>query len=89
VFRTAAAQPAPGQVVELMVPLSESGARLVQTIDGGSPAQTSLAALPLPSAWGTPTLTIGGGGQFDLLDLLILRGAGWTMDQVRAYLPEW
>lgn len=89
--------PSIGQTVELLGTLySDGSVQLEQSIDGGSVTATARsAASALSSAWSAAMLTIGsapGGGsagQTDLLDLLILRGAGWTIDQVRAYLPGW
>src|SRR5690606_4369159 len=83
VTRSLSVAPGRADIVEFLIPIDEAGAYLAQSINGSDPTQTTLAGLPIPTAWEPPTLTIGGGGQFDLLDLVVLRGAGWTMDQIR------
>lgn len=80
---TLSVAPVRDDIVEFLIPIDEAGAYLAQSINGSDPTQTTLASLPIPTAWEPPTLTIGGGGQFDLLDFFVLRGASWTMDQIR------
>lgn len=41
------------------------------------------AARLIPEAVVTSAVAGANHGQFDLLDLIVLRGAGWTMDAVR------
>lgn len=81
-----------GQLVELMpqIEVSSQGvrARLIQAVDGGDPVTSSWTGY-VQADWVPTTLrlvsrAIGSNqGQLDLLDLVVLRGAGWTMDAVR------
>src|SRR5690606_38639309 len=81
-----------GQLVELMpqVEVSSQGvrARLIQAVDGGVPVASSWTSY-VQADW-VPTAVrlasrAGGSnqGQLDLRDLIVLHGAGWTIDQIR------
>jgi len=89
------APPTIGQPIEHLLVLQPTGAfRLDQSIDGGPISSVSSAGVALPRTAATTVQVNGLAGPVNtgmtmLRDLIVLRGAGWTMDQVRAYLPGW
>lgn len=89
--------PSIGSRVELLWRLHADGSvQIEQSIDGGTPVVAARSsAIGLPAAWSGQVMRLSGvpSGAIEApaawSDAIVLRGAGWTMDQVRAYLPEW
>lgn len=72
--------------VEILATLSSDGAVRIHVSINGGPVQSGSAgsAIGMPSAWGVDRLALGSSGAYTLLrDAIVLRGTGWTMDQIR------
>src|SRR5690606_13143452 len=89
--------PSIGSRVELLWRLYADGSvQIEQSIDGGTPVVAARSsAIGLPAAWSGQVMRLSGvpSGAIEApaawMDAIVLRGAGWTMDAVRDYLPEW
>lgn len=87
--------PSIGSRVELLWRLYADGSvQIEQAINGGTPVVAARSsAIGLPAAWSGQVMRLSGvpSGAIEApaawMDAVVLRGAGWTMDQARAYLP--
>lgn len=87
--------PAIGDRVELLWRLYADGSvQIEQSINGGAPVVAARsAAIGLPTEWSGQILRLSGRplganeAPAAWLDAVVLRGADWTMDDVRRYLP--
>ncbi|HEX7050170.1 MAG TPA: hypothetical protein VF188_08225 [Longimicrobiales bacterium] len=74
------------QVEALAILLPDGSPSLAVSINGGPVLSGSSGPLAFAQAWSAARIHIAGpvsSGPLDLLDLLILRGASWTLDDVR------
>jgi len=87
VHATTSIVPAAGDLMEAMLTFGADGSGvLVAAANGGTPAWGNLPALAPAAQWTLARAYLNAGnvtGAGDYLDLLLLRGASWTMDQIR------